>query len=725
MIRALALAIVAAGCGGGMPEEETPAVTQAAGRNRLARETSPYLLQHADNPVDWYPWGAEALARARAEDKPILVSIGYSSCHWCHVMEHECFESEEIARIMNELFVCVKVDREERPDVDEIYMTAVQLMGVGGGWPLNVFLTPDGRPFFGGTYFPPDDRFGRPGWPSILHRVSEVWRERRAELDEQAAQLVAAIDSTSRFPTGDAVPEARLLEVARDALADAFDEVHGGFGGAPKFPPSQSLQLLLRRHLRTGSAEDLHMVDRTLRAMAQGGIHDQLGGGFHRYATDERWLVPHFEKMLYDNAQLARVYVEAWQVTSDEAHARIARETLDYVLREMTDPSGGFRSATDADSEGREGVYFVWRRAEIEQLLGEEAALFCRAYGVTEDGNFEDMHHPRMPGEQGMNVLYLPLPLEEVAARERMSVRDLDTRLAAGRALLFRHRQKRVYPGLDDKVIASWNGLMIGTFAYAGRALDEPRYLEAAARAADFVLREMRSPEGTLLRTWRRGEAKIPAFLEDHAFLASALLDLYEATFETRWLVEARALAAEMNRLFADESEGGWRHTAAGDGTLVASVKSPADGSIPGGNGVAAQVMLRLALLAGDEDAASRAERALRQFASPMERFPGGTIGLLLALDLLIHEDGEVAFVGSPADASTRALVRAAQRAFLPGTAFALLDPAAPAEAERMIPLLQGKTLVDGRPAAYVCRNYACRAPVTTEEALLAALAEL
>jgi hypothetical protein len=724
VIRALALAILAAGCGGGTKGEETPAVTEAAGRNRLARETSPYLLQHADNPVDWYPWGEEALARARAEDKPILVSIGYSSCHWCHVMEHECFENEQIARLMNELFVCVKVDREERPDVDEVYMTAVQLMGVGGGWPLNVFLTPDGRPFFGGTYFPPDDRFGRPGWPTVLRRVAELWRDRRPELSEQAAQLVAAIDSTSRFPSGNAVPEARLLEAARDGLADAFDEVHGGFGEAPKFPPSQSLQLLLRRHRRTGSADDLRMVDRTLRAMAQGGIHDQLGGGFHRYSTDAQWLVPHFEKMLYDNAQLVRVYVEAWQVTSDERHANVARETLDYVLREMTDPAGGFHSATDADSEGREGVYFVWRRGEIEELLGEEAALFCRAYAVTEDGNFQDVHHPRIPGEQGMNVLHLPLSLEEVAAHERMSVRDLDARLAASRALLFRHRQRRVYPGLDDKVIASWNGLMIGSLAYAGRALDEPRYLEAAARAADFLLREMRSPEGRLLRTWRKGEAKIPAFLEDHAFLASALLDLYEATFETRWLVEARAVAAEMNRLFADE-EGGWRHTAAGGEALVASVKSPADGSIPGGNGVAAQVMLRLALLTGDEDAASRAERALRQFASPMERFPGGTTGLLLALDLLIHEDGEVAFVGSPGDASTRRLIRVAQRAFLPGTAFALLDPAAPGEAERMIPLLQGKELVDGQPAAYVCRNYACRAPVTTAEALVTALAEL
>jgi uncharacterized protein YyaL (SSP411 family) len=722
---ALALAILAAGCGGGSQGEERPAVKEAPGRNRLARETSPYLLQHADNPVDWYPWGEEALARARAEDKPILVSIGYSSCHWCHVMEHECFEDERIAALMNELFVCVKVDREERPDVDEVYMTAVQLMGVGGGWPLNVFLTPDGRPFFGGTYFPPDDRFGRPGWPTVLRRVAELWRERRGELTEQAAHLVAAIDSTSRFVAAEAVPEARLLEEARRHLAAAFDEVHGGFGEAPKFPPTSSLQLLLRRHRRGGAAEDLRMVDRTLRAMAQGGIRDQLGGGFHRYSTDERWLVPHFEKMLYDNAQLARVYVEAWQVTSDERHAGTARETLDYVLRELTDEQGGFRSATDADSEGREGVYFVWRRVEIEQLLGEDAALFCRAYGVTVDGNFEDVHHPRMPGEQGMNVLHLPVPLEELAVREKLSVQELDARLAANRAVLFRHRQKRVYPALDDKVIASWNGLMIGSLAYAGRALDEPRYVEAAERAASFVLRDMRAEDGSLLRTWRGGQAKIPAFLEDHAFLASAFLDLYEATFDARWLAEARAMAEEMNRLFWDESAAGWRHTAAGGETLVAAVKSPADGSIPGGNGVAAQVMLRLAVLLGDGSAAERAERTLRLFASSMERFPGGTVGLLLALDLLIHEDGEIAFVGPSSDPATRALVRTAHRAFLPGTALALLDPTSPGSGERTIPLLEGKTLVDGRPAAYVCRNYACRAPVTTDEALANALAEL
>jgi hypothetical protein len=726
-LRVIVLAAVAllAGCAGASPDEEEAAVTVPAARNRLAGETSPYLLQHAGNPVDWYPWGPEALERARAEDKPILVSIGYSACHWCHVMEHECFEDPEIAALMNEHFVCIKVDREERPDVDEVYMTAVQLMGISGGWPLNVFLTPDGRPFFGGTYFPPEDRYGRAGWPRVLAQVAQAWKTQRDAILAQAGGVVDALDRNSLYPAQDGLPGEEYLGEVRARLAESFDDVWGGFGGAPKFPPSLALEFLLRRHARSGDAADLRMVEKTLDAMARGGMYDQLGGGFHRYSVDERWLVPHFEKMLYDNALLACVYVQAWQVTGQERWARIARETLDWVLREMTDAEGGFRSSTDADSDGREGVYFVWRKAEIEELLGEEAALFCRAYGVTEIGNFEDVHHPRLPGEQGMNVLHLPSAPDEVAAREELGPAELERRLAASRGILMRERGGRTYPGLDDKVLCAWNALMIGSMAYAGRALDEPRYTDAAERAADFVLRELRRPgDRRLLRTWRGGEAKIPAFLEDHAFLVEALLDLYEGTFRPRWLAEAKATAAEMNRLFADP-EGGWRHTAADGEELVASFRTPTDGAVPGGNGAAARAMIRLAVLAGDPDARQRAEDAVRIFRLPMERYLGGTLGLSIAVDELIHEGGEVALVGDPAAEDTRRLVRAVHRAFLPGTALALLDPGDGEEAVRGIPLLEGKTLVGGAAAAYVCRDYACRAPVTTVQALEKELAEL
>ncbi|NNE43641.1 MAG: thioredoxin domain-containing protein [Gemmatimonadetes bacterium] len=697
--------------------------TDGGTENRLAHETSPYLLQHKNNPVDWYPWGDEAFARAKAEDKAVLVSIGYSSCHWCHVMEHESFENPEIAAMMNELFVCIKVDREERPDVDEVYMTAVQLMGQRGGWPLNVFVTPDGQPFFGGTYYPPEDRYGRPGWPTVLQRIAHAWQTQRDQISEQAGQLVAALGQNSEFQARDGLPEAGLFEIARDQLAGGFDEVHGGFGDAPKFPPSLSLQFLLRRHRRTGNAEDLRIVEKTLTEMARGGMYDQVGGGFHRYSVDEQWLVPHFEKMLYDNAMLSRVYVEGWQVTGNDMFRRIAGEVYDYVLREMTEPAGGFRSATDADSDGREGVYFVWKLAELEEILGEEAPLFIKAYGATVDGNFEDVHHPRMPGEQGMNVLFLEQGLEEFAAAQGMEFPEVDRRLAAAREKLFKHRAGRTYPGLDDKVLVAWNGLMIGSFAYAGRVLDEPRYVAAAEKAADFILANMRRDDGRLLRTHRAGESKIPAFLEDYAFLASALLDLYEATFDPRWFREAQSLAAEMNRLFGDD-EGGWRHTAGDGEKLVAEFKSPTDGAIPGGNGVAVQVMLRLATMTGDADARERAEAAFRLFRGPMERMPGGTMSMLIGLDRLLHADGEFAFVGDPDAKSVKSLVRRAQREFLPGAVFALLDPENP-ESEALIPLLEGKTLVGDEAAAYVCKDFACQAPVTEVEELEKLLADL
>ena len=684
----------------------------AASGNRLAEETSPYLLQHADNPVHWLPWGEEAFARARAEDRPILVSIGYSSCHWCHVMEHESFENPEIAALMNELFVCVKVDREERPDVDEIYMTATQMMGMGGGWPLNVFLTPDGVPFFGGTYFPPDSRYGRSGWPDVLTRVAAAWRDQRERVLEQGNQVVDALRRNAEgAPAGAKVPEAAALETGVEHLLERFDARHGGFQGAPKFPPSQAMRFLLRRHAREDRPECLHFVETTLRGMADGGIRDQLGGGFHRYSVDEKWLVPHFEKMLYDNAQLARVYVEAFQVTGDPAYEAVARETLDYVLREMTEPSGGFRSATDADSDGREGVYFVWTKPDLERLLGDEAPLFLDAYGVTERGNFQDPHHPTPPGEPGMNVLHRARAEEDLVAEFGGTPESVGSRLEAAREVLRRERAGRTPPGLDDKILASWNGLMIGAFAYAGRALDEPRYVEAARAAAAFVRDGMRTAEGRLLRTHRGGRSKIPAFLDDHAYLADGCLDLYEATFDAEWFRLARDLAAEMQGRFAADG-GGFHYTASDAEELITRSISPFDGAEPSANGVAAQVMLRLAAFTGDARWRESAEAALKRFAPAMEQQPGGTVALLLALDDRLHEDGEVAFVGRPDDDSTRAMVRAVARAFRPGMVTALRRPGDD-DAAKDIALLAGKELVDGEPAAYVCRNFACRAPVT------------
>jgi uncharacterized protein YyaL (SSP411 family) len=697
--------------------------TPPPGKNHLAFETSPYLLQHADNPVDWHPWGEDALAKARELGRPLLVSIGYSSCHWCHVMEHESFEDQEVAELMNELFVCVKVDREERPDVDEVCMNAIHVMGIPGGWPLNVFMTPDGRPFFGGTYFPPEGRHGRIGWPDLLRRIARLWEGRRDDVVAQAGELASAVAALAEFTDGGELPEAALFERAVDQIASRFDERHGGFSGAPKFPPHEALAFLVRRQVRTGGARERAMITLTLEKMARGGIADQLGGGFHRYSVDERWIVPHFEKMLYDNAQLARVYVEAHQLTGAPELARVARGTLDWLLREMTDVKGGVYSATDADSEGREGVYFTWTKSEIARLLGPDAAIFSRAYGVTEEGNFEDVHHPRRAGEEGMNVLHVVYTGEEIAKQEGTSAAEVEERLARARRKLLEVRGKRTPPGLDDKVVTSWNGLAIGAFAYAGRVLGEPRYVEAARRAAELVEKEMRAPGGRLLRTWRNGEAKIPAFLEDHAFLADAYLDLYEATFDPAWLRAGRSIADETNRLFADEEHGGWFHVGSDTDSIVTRGKTPVDSSTPSANGIAARVMIRLAKWTGDEALRVRAERAIRVFQDAMERSPAATLALVSALDLFLHDDGEIAIAGDPGAEAIRPLLAAVHQAYRPGAALALRDPVNGEEHERVVPWLRGKTLVEGAPAVYLCRNHVCQAPITDARELERALA--
>ena len=606
--------------------------------NRLIHETSPYLLQHAHNPVDWYAWGPEALARARAEDKPILLSIGYSACHWCHVMERESFEDEAIAELMNRHFVSIKVDREERPDLDDVYMAATLAMNQGqGGWPMTVFLTPEQEPFYAGTYFPPEDRWGRPGFSTVLKRIAEMWEKERESIKEQGAQLAAYLRENAQAAPGGAVGEEALREAA-DQLGHEFDDRWGGFGPAPKFPPSAALSLLLRVHRRFSDAHALEMVRRTLDAMARGGMYDQLGGGFARYSTDVRWLVPHFEKMLYDNAQLARAYLEGLQVTGDDFYGRIATETLDYVLREMTDPAGGFYSATDADSEGEEGKFFVWTPGEVRAALGpdgeELARRFCAYYDVTEAGNWE-----------GRSILNAPRPMAAVARELGIDPAELERSLADARARIYEARSKRVPPARDDKVLTAWNGLMISALAEAFRVMDDPRYLAAARRAADFLLSTLRRPDGRLLRTWRAGRAHLDAYLEDYAFLAEALVDLYEASGTSRYLDEAAALAGRIREDFAAE-EGGFFSTARGHEPLIVRPREGHDGAIPSANAAAAMALARLSYLLDRPELREDAVRAIRAWGKPIARQPRSFAKSLAVVDFLLEGPVELALVG-------------------------------------------------------------------------------
>ncbi|MEE8110726.1 MAG: thioredoxin domain-containing protein [bacterium] len=670
--------------------------------NRLVNETSPYLLQHAHNPVDWHPWGEEAIERARREDKPILLSIGYSACHWCHVMERESFEDEEIAAVMNEHFISIKVDREERPDLDDIYMHAVQMLTGSGGWPMTVFLSPDLRPFYGGTYFPPDDRFGRPGFKRVLLMLGEAYRDRRDQIDRSAEEITRNLQELSRVhPSSDLLTQDLIHQAVRE-LEGRFEPRYGGFGGAPKFPPSTSLSLLLRAWRMTGRENLLQMVEMTLTHMARGGMYDQLGGGFHRYSTDERWLIPHFEKMLYDNALLTPVYLEAHQATGKEFYAQVARETLDYVLREMQDPRGPFYSTQDADSEGVEGKFFVWRPEEIQEILeGGAAELFCRYYGVSEDGNFE----------HGTSALHVDRPLEEVARELGLSAEEAGAMLAEAKKKLFEVRERRIKPSLDDKVLTSWNGLMITAMSWGTQVLGDPRYAQAAERAALFVLTEM-SRDGLLLRTHRDGRSRLNAYLDDYAFLAAGLLDLYETTFDLRWLREANRLTQVLIEHFWDEKEGGFYFTGKSHERHITSARSVIDGAIPSGNAVAAGVLLRLSVLAGEGECREKGLELMRVFRAMMEKLPAGFSRFFAAVDFYLDTPKEIAIVGSRDADDTRNLLREVHRRYLPNKVLALLDPEADAEsAGKEVPLLAGKTQLNGKAAAYVCENYTCRAP--------------
>jgi uncharacterized protein YyaL (SSP411 family) len=635
--------------------------------NRLAGETSPYLLQHKDNPVDWHPWGEEALARSREEDKPILLSIGYSACHWCHVMERESFEDDETARLMNERFVPIKLDREERPDLDAIYMEASQAMTGSGGWPLNVFLTPEQVPFYAGTYFPPEPRGGMPSWTQVLEAVYDAWQEHEPEIRAGGQRIAERLQGGALLQPSKEELDASALDDAVQRLRDSYDPAYGGFGGAPKFPPASAIEFLLRR----GETE---MTSHTLRAMASGGMYDQVGGGFARYSVDAHWLVPHFEKMLYDNALLARAYLHGWLVTGDRLFREVCCETLDWALREMRAPEGGFYSALDADSEGEEGRFYVWSLEELVELVGEEAASW---FGASAGGNFE-----------GANILVRGEgePYGRAGWRER----------------LYQARSKRVWPGLDDKRLASWNALMISALAEAGAVLDRADYLEAASRAGHFALGQMRDSNGRLLRTWKDGHGKLNAYLEDHAFLVEALLTLYESTFDPRWFAAARELADTMIERFADEEKGGFFETSVDHERLVARRKDLEDHPIPAGNSSAAYGLLRLAALTGEHDYERRAVSVLRLLHTLAPKHPQAFGHLLQAMDFRFARVKEVALVGDDA----APLERVVRGAFRPHLVLAGGKPDG-------VPLLQDREPVDGRAAAYVCENFACQMPVT------------
>ncbi len=680
--------------------------------NRLANETSPYLLQHANNPVDWHPWGDEALQRAQAEDKPILLSVGYSACHWCHVMERESFENPSIASLMNQNFINIKVDREERPDIDSIYMTAVQALTGHGGWPMTVFLTPDAKPFYGGTYFPPEERGGMPSFPRVLLTMADVYRNNRADITASADQIADRMSQTLAAPASDAQP---LTDgVMRQALARVqsdFDDRHGGVGMQPKFPQPMTYEFLLRHHLRFQDPDALHMAELTLQRMALGGIYDQIGGGFHRYSTDAFWIVPHFEKMLYDNALLARLYLHAYQITANPLYKRIVEETLAYVTREMTAPNGGFYSAQDADSEGVEGKFFIWTPAEIAAALGEpDAAIISRYYGVSEHGNFE-----------GRNILRVAMDAANLAREQNLSAPEFAALLSRAKARLLEIRSQRIAPNLDDKILTAWNGLMMRAFAEAAAVFGRDDYRAAAERNARFICDNL-IQNNRLLRTHKDGVSKLNAYLEDYAFLIDGLLALHEATFAREWLDRAIALGYDMVSLFWQESDGSFYDTGNDHERLVIRPRDLTDNAIPCGSSMAADVLLRLAVIAGDRALERRAAAALRSVRGIMAQFPTAAGHWLGALDFYLSRPKEIALIGDPAHAATQALAAEIHRHCIPNRV--LLAAGADVPADSALPLLAAKTLLDGSPAAYVCENYACQLPTSDPATLARQLAD-
>ena len=694
----------------------------ASHTNRLIHETSPYLLQHAHNPVDWYPWGPEALERARSLDRPILLSIGYSACHWCHVMERESFEDEDTASLMNERFINIKVDREERPDLDSVYMAAVQAMTGHGGWPMTMFLTPEGVPYFGGTYFPPEDRQGMPAFRRILTAVSEAYELRREDVANSAAQVRDYLQrqETVAGPSGPLSVD--ILDRAAAGLLDQVDWVNGGFGRSPKFPQPMNLDFLLRYAVRTDGGRALQATELTLTKMAAGGIYDQIGGGFHRYSTDAYWLAPHFEKMLYDNAQLASLYLRAWQHARTPRFRQVVEETLDYVRREMTSPEGGFYSTQDADSEGEEGKFFLWTPSEVEAALfpeatrrgdgREDALVVSRYYGVTEGGNFE-----------GRTILTAGRGADAVAGELGMTPQEVQAVVDRSRTRLFAAREGRIKPGRDEKVLTAWNGLMLRAFAEAAAVLERADYRETAERNASFLLDTMLQ-DGRLLRSYKDGRARLNGYLEDYAFLSDGLLALYETTFELRWLEAARSLADTMIAQFWDSESASFFDTSADHETLVSRPKTSFDNAIPSGNAVALEVLLRLTVLTGDQAYADRSVAALQLRQELLAERAGAFGRWLCALDFALGPVKEVAIIGDPGSADSGELIRVVRNAYRPNLVLAVCGPDG-VRAAQQVPLLADRGLIDGRATAYVCEHYVCQQPVTAPADLAAQLASV
>ncbi|NQV33919.1 MAG: thioredoxin domain-containing protein [Phycisphaeraceae bacterium] len=689
--------------------------TTHAHTNRLAHETSPYLLQHAHNPVDWYAWSDEAFAKARAEDKPIFLSIGYSTCHWCHVMEHESFENTEIAAVLNEHFVCIKVDREQRPDVDATYMEAVTLLTGAGGWPLSAFLTPDGRPFYGGTYFPPEPRYGRPGFKQILTAIAEAWQSQRGQLLESADKITAHLDQASDSKEG--TLDKGLLDRAFSTLVRIYDPTNAGFGGAPKFPQPTQLSFLLNHYYQTGETQALDMVTHTLDVMAKAGMYDHLGGGFHRYATDVKWLVPHFEKMLYDQALISRVYLDAYKITGKTEYSRIVSETLDYVLRDLRDPGGAFYAAEDADSEGHEGLFYVWTPAQIQQSLSDDQArVFMAYYGVTKSGNYE----------QGQSILNVTEAMDTVAKQLDLSVPQAEVWLKEAQAKLFDARVKRVRPHRDTKIITAWNGLFISSLARAGSALERPDYVLAAKTAAKELLARL-EVDGRVMRSLAAGQVSGPGFLDDYAFLIAGCLDLYESTFETTWLEQANRLAGRMVTLFDDPANAGFYLAGNDVETLLTRGHKPEyDGAVPSGNSMAAVCLARLARLTGNVALTEKAESTFKFLASRMQASPIGLTTGACGLAFWILPGTEIVLASQLDDPNLRLMQQALHRAYLPNTV-TLWHPSSPQALaiEALVPMVKSMKEVDGKATVYLCENFACKQPVTSPEQFSAMLETL
>ncbi|MBP8002217.1 MAG: thioredoxin domain-containing protein [Chloroflexi bacterium] len=678
--------------------------------NRLAHETSPYLLQHAHNPVDWYPWGAEALEKAKTENKPILLSVGYAACHWCHVMAHESFEDETTAALMNEHFVNIKVDREERPDLDGIYMNAVVAMTGQGGWPMTVAMTPEGEPFFGGTYYPPTPRQGMPAFRQVLMSLAQAWEKQNSQLRQSATDIAEHLSQAAMLEGQEGQLTAAALDRAFEGISKVFDEKQGGFGPAPKFPQPMTIEFLLRYHQRTGDKQALHMAEYTLKRMAYGGMYDQVGGGFARYSTDNIWMVPHFEKMLYDNAQLARVYLHAWQMTGKPLYRRIVEETLDYVLREMTHKDGGFYSSQDADSEGEEGKFYVWTVAEIQHNLVEhEADLFIQSYDVRETGNWE-----------GRNILHLPRDPEEIAHDRRFSPEEWHRRMATARQKLYQVRSERVWPARDEKILTAWNGLMLATFAEAGRMFDRDDYLHAAASSAEFLYNTLRTPDGRLLRAWKEGAAaKGNGFLEDYAYLAEGLLALYQTTFDTHWFAWALELVELIMLHFHDVENGGFYDTSDDHEQLIHRPKDVQDNATPSGNAMAVHALLKLSLYTGRMGYWKIAEQATSAVYGAMLKYPTGFGQWLSAAAFILGEPQELAIIGEPGTFETDALLKVVNKGYRPHLVVAVGDETDGKKVE----LLKARPQLNNQATAYLCRRFVCQQPVTSTDALTEQLA--